>query len=198
MNVFNGNIYIGGSFYTDLIFPGDTTLYSDYHDTYFIVKYSSDGSIQWIKSIPEHLKLTSFSVIDEDKLYLEGTLVAGIEDFDNFRIGSVIDNLLLARLGGQEIILSTNNLSSFPESVTNPNILKVFPNPSTHQATIQFNNPDNERFKLILVGLSGKIMMQINNISGTEYILDRDGLPAGIYILELRGKQIYRGKLIFR
>ncbi|KPK84160.1 MAG: hypothetical protein AMS27_10690, partial [Bacteroides sp. SM23_62_1] len=133
------NVYIAGSFRNDLVIPGDTILYtfSDL-ETCFIIKYDPDGIMQWIKSIPDYLKLTGLCVIDEDKLYLMGTLSEGVEIIDSFKLASITDNMLFARLGGQIINISNTSHSVFPESLYSSNTLKIYPNPVTHQATIQF------------------------------------------------------------
>jgi hypothetical protein len=44
--------------------------------------------------------------------------------------------------------------------------------------------------------LSGKILRDIDNISGSDYILERNDLEKGYYILELCGDKVYRGKII--
>ena len=44
--------------------------------------------------------------------------------------------------------------------------------------------------------LTGKILHYADNISGSEYILERNDLEEGYYIIELCGDKIYRGRII--
>jgi hypothetical protein len=44
--------------------------------------------------------------------------------------------------------------------------------------------------------LAGKVVKVINNINGSSYEMNRGDLPEGLYLIELRGPTIYRGKII--
>ena len=46
--------------------------------------------------------------------------------------------------------------------------------------------------------LSGKTVKMIENITEGENEITREGLPAGLYLLELRGPHIYRAKIIIQ
>jgi hypothetical protein len=49
---------------------------------------------------------------------------------------------------------------------------------------------------MVLMDLSGKVVKTKDDIVGGEFILRRGELEQGIYLLELRGKKIQRGKII--
>jgi hypothetical protein len=36
----------------------------------------------------------------------------------------------------------------------------------------------------------------VNNITTSEYVLERGDLKQGLYLVELRGYKIYRGKIV--
>ena len=75
-------------------------------------------------------------------------------------------------------------------------VLTVYPNPVSDRATIKFPNPDHETYQLILTDFSGKIIRLIEDISDDTIELTRDGLSAGLYLVELRGPKILRAKIL--
>ncbi len=81
-------------------------------------------------------------------------------------------------------------------SLDNNNNLKIYPNPFNDKTIIEFKNPSNEPFRLTLTDLSGKVVRIVDNITDSIYELDRDGLSKGFYFIELRGENIYRGKIL--
>lgn len=81
------------------------------------------------------------------------------------------------------------------EPLTEYGNLKIYPNPFNNKTIIEFQNPSNEPFRLTLTDLSGKVVRIVDNITDSMYELDRDGLSKGFYFIELRGKNIYRGKV---
>jgi hypothetical protein len=74
--------------------------------------------------------------------------------------------------------------------------ITIFPNPFNDRATLKFPNPENCLFRLKVMDLSGKILRDVNNISGSEYIFERNELEKGYYIIELIGDRIYRARII--
>jgi hypothetical protein len=74
--------------------------------------------------------------------------------------------------------------------------ISIFPHPVADIATLEFPNPDNLPYKLILTDLTGKVVRTIGKITGSRVELKRDNLTPGTYIIELRGDKIYRGKLL--
>jgi len=74
--------------------------------------------------------------------------------------------------------------------------IRIYPNPFREKATIEFENPYNESFQLILTDLSGKIVRIVKNLTVHRIDLDRGNLFSGIYILELMGPRTYRGLIM--
>ncbi len=74
--------------------------------------------------------------------------------------------------------------------------LNIYPNPFNETTTLKFQNPENNLFKLRILDLTGKVLREINDISGSEYILERNDLQQGYYIIELSGDRIYRGRIV--
>lgn len=74
--------------------------------------------------------------------------------------------------------------------------ITIFPNPFNDRTTLRFPNPENQLFRLKVMDLSGKILRDVINISGSEYIFERNDLEKGYYIIELTGDKMYRERII--
>ena len=74
--------------------------------------------------------------------------------------------------------------------------LLIYPNPVNKAATLYFNNSEGKSYTLYLLDLSGKVCHLVNDITSSEYVIEKEGLNAGIYFIELRGEKVFRGKLI--
>jgi len=74
--------------------------------------------------------------------------------------------------------------------------IQCYPNPFSESTIILFNNPEGQSYSLYIADMSGKICRVVNNISSSEYMLDRGNLANGFYILELRGPKTLRGKIL--
>ena len=72
----------------------------------------------------------------------------------------------------------------------------IHPNPFDNFTTIQFHNPAGSRYKLSVLDLSGKVVYLKEDILTERIEFFRNGLPPGIYLIELAGPSIYRGKIV--
>jgi hypothetical protein len=76
--------------------------------------------------------------------------------------------------------------------------LKLFPNPFSTQATMQFNNPNNEQYNFVLYDSFGRAVWQ-ETTNANEFSLQRENLPSGIYFYQLTGREKrYWGKVVIR
>jgi len=75
-------------------------------------------------------------------------------------------------------------------------LMAVFPNPVSEQFTVQLTK-ESKDVSIKTVDASGKIISQIENLSGTNFSIDLSNQPTGIYILEVsNGEYIERIKVI--
>lgn len=75
----------------------------------------------------------------------------------------------------------------------------VFPNPFANEAVMQFSNPEDRAFQLLLLDVQGRVVRHYTNITGERTTIHKGNLQSGIYLFELRdskGKAAARGKLI--
>ena len=103
---------------------------------------------------------------------------------------------------GMLILENTQNaclvdqLNGLNDNTQNHNI-KVFPNPSNQNTTIEIENYSNELYDCIIYDFLGKKVKSINNISSHKFMIDKEGLTTGTYIFQLENKYgiIANGKL---
>ncbi|MFC2116468.1 CUB domain-containing protein [Bacteroidota bacterium] len=74
--------------------------------------------------------------------------------------------------------------------------LNIYPNPFNQSTTISFPNPSNESYRMVLTDLSGKVYRIVNDITTSDYVLQKGDLGNGLYFIELRGTENYRGKIV--
>ena len=72
--------------------------------------------------------------------------------------------------------------------------VKVYPNPFSHSTTISFPNPEGKSYRIVLTDLSGKVCRILENITTSEYMLEKENLLEGFYIIELKGPKTFRSK----
>lgn len=74
--------------------------------------------------------------------------------------------------------------------------LKIYPNPMKEKSRIEFDNPNFNSYNLSVYDASGRLIIRRKNITSDRYELLRGELSPGQYIVEIRGDNIYRGRLI--
>jgi hypothetical protein len=74
--------------------------------------------------------------------------------------------------------------------------LTVSPNPINKSATLRFSNPEDYPYILYIIDLSGKICRVEKNVKTNQFVLNREDLTSGFYIVELRGPRILRSKIV--
>ena len=76
--------------------------------------------------------------------------------------------------------------------------LVISPNPFYSRTTIRFESQYDTPDRILIRDLSGRIVRQFENISQHEYILNREDLADGVYIIEAQGAKTYIGKIIIQ
>ncbi len=69
------------------------------------------------------------------------------------------------------------------------------PNPFSDEAMLTFPNPDAYPFEVTISDLQGRTLQHKTNIRTGTVNISRENLPSGIYLLELKGKKLYFGKI---
>lgn len=76
--------------------------------------------------------------------------------------------------------------------------VSVSPNPFSHSATLQWENPNHNTYQLILRNQLGQTVNTISNITGNQVTITKNHLPIGLYIYQLVNTQgtVAQGKLV--
>ncbi|MBL0079664.1 MAG: T9SS type A sorting domain-containing protein [Bacteroidetes bacterium] len=78
----------------------------------------------------------------------------------------------------------------------NPYSAKLFLNPFNQNATLSFTNIKNEKLKLDIIDIQGKIVKDLGFINGNNYYFENLNLPNGLYFYRLTGLKTQVGKLL--
>jgi len=76
--------------------------------------------------------------------------------------------------------------------------MNLFPNPLSNKTTIKFSNPNHSNYKLSIFNISGNKVFELDDITTDKIEFERGNLPAGVYLIELNGEKVYRGKMVIK
>jgi hypothetical protein len=74
--------------------------------------------------------------------------------------------------------------------------LRIYPNPMSQSATVEFPNPEGTRYRMRIMDLTGKTLLLRDNIFENRFIIYREDLGRGYYLLELHGDKVFHGRLV--
>ena len=74
----------------------------------------------------------------------------------------------------------------------------ISPNPFSTKTTIEFNNPNHSNYKLSVFSISGNKVFEMDNIKSDKIEFEKDNLPKGVYLVELKGEKVFRGKMVVK
>jgi len=169
--------YVGFDYGTYEIFRSDTTI------NFLSVDAMSSSTSTWSDPDPgTGTKYYRVAALRPEPCYPTGAAGKKAESGPySHSMSNIEDNRL--QTGMSEPLLSNENLM-------------IYPNPFNESTSITFSNTERYSYTLYLKDLTGKVVKTIDGITGENIELNRDGLPAGLYLIELRGPEIYRGKII--
>jgi bacillopeptidase F (M6 metalloprotease family) len=160
-----------------------------------IVKIKPSGSSVWIDLSPNYCSgsnVWSFSSIDLSdyagqvvqiafELDVADTYYSADED-----VGWYIDDVIIEGFTGINI---------YEPKIENPSI---YPNPFSSTTTIEFDNPNHSNYKLSVFDISGAEVFERDNIVTNTIVFEKGNLEPGIYILEIKGERVFRGKMVVK
>jgi len=147
-----------------------------------------------------------------DNLTVLDSISASFTSYNDINVFSAYYYVIgVRKLGGCTASSSAKTTETYNEALSNlkdnglvgvskfnqNDMLNIYPNPFDDLSTIEFYNPENNSFKLTLTDLSGRFVKVVNNITGNKVIIDRKDLKAGVYLIELKGKERnYQGRIM--
>ena len=104
----------------------------------------------------------------------------GLTSFSDFAMG----------ISNNDVVLATN------VHVKDASILNIFPNPTNSELNLKL--PSNlENGSLKIISLTGQIVFEKQNLSGTDFSFDVADLRMGIYIIQIsEGNKSYNSKFV--
>ena len=87
-----------------------------------------------------------------------------------------------------------------PQVAAAVNNCLVYPNPFTERTTFTFNNPSSAPASLSIYNMQGRLVRNIDNITGNQVTLEREGLASGMYFYRLQSDKgmLGQGKITVR
>lgn len=82
--------------------------------------------------------------------------------------------MVIAEAPACDLTVSTQN-------ITLQRTMNVSPNPFRNRTFLEFDNPNNDVFQLVITDMTGKIVRTMSSITGERLLIERKNLPSGIY-----------------
>jgi len=187
----------GGFIMAGLTDSNDGDVSGNHGDSdYWVVKLNSSGNILWQKCHggTDYDEANSIQQTSDG-----GFIVAGRTDSND---GDVSGNHGYSDFWVVKLTKEPTRINE----IENYNLLSIYPNPFTENAIINFDNPKNEKYKLLIIDVTGKVVMEINEIYGNTVEIDGSNLSAGVYVFELtcdqwvlagkEGEKLFRGRFV--
>ena len=192
---FDGNLYVTGRF-ADSSFFDTISLFSQNSIDLYVANYDTLGNVKYaVQSAGSSASdwFGGFSISSDNfgNVYLTG-IFQGSAMFGSIPITSTgYDDILVAKIGplGNAI----QDLIKFKD-------YKIYPNPTSQRATLEFNNSRQESHTLTLYDTQGRIIKKMINIKTDKVTIEKENFPSGLYFFQLfNGNQvIFTGKLIIK
>ena len=77
-------------------------------------------------------------------------------------------------------------------------LVKNYPNPFSNKTTIKFTNSNHSNYKVSVFTISGNKVFEMDNIKSDKIEFKKGNLPKGVYLIELKGEDVFRGKMIVK
>jgi len=161
------------------------------YSTYFIYRGKSYESLELIQQTPSNNNQIKDPNPPDGDLYYQ---ISAIK-LDACTPKGIDKKNLLDNYGESFSNVQDIGANSYKAGIFSCDI-HIYPNPFTESTIIEFANPDNKPYRLIVTDLSGKIVREEGIIGGERFVLNRKGIDPGIYFIELQGANILKGRVL--
>ncbi len=96
----------------------------------------------------------------------------------------------------EELYTDVTNVNKLSHSTVYK--IKLSPNPFSNKTTIKFSNPNHSKYKLSVFSISGNKVFEKDNIASDKIEFERRDLKPGIYVVEMKGEKVFRGKMVVK
>jgi len=168
--------YVGFEYGQYEIYRSDTTFF------FSVIHSMSSSTSTWADPLPgEGVKFYRIAAVRQDTCYPTGNTKAGTGLYAH-SLSNMDNNKLKTSIFNQE----------------EQGSLLIYPNPMSDYSLIQFSNPSRERYTLSVRELSGKLVFSKDDIYTNHIKLERNDFNPGLYLIDVRGPEIFRGKLMIK
>lgn len=210
-------VFIGGYFKSDILFEDTEFLSAEYSG--FLALVGTDNAKPVITSCAEDASIN----LNEDLELLVPDLTGNVESVDNFTLNS---NLIITQVpeagtylvsddgsthevtitvedddGNTETctVILTGTLQTSIENLEGKNEeLIIYPNPSSDNVHIKFENTELVNIELKVYDLYGRLILTKTSDRSNEIIIFKSEVQnTGIYLFRINNDQNYKGKIIF-
>jgi len=201
------NYTIHNSIGNGIIFTGmlDTSCISSFEinlNEWHFISLTWDGNIVkiYIDGEADELSFLNYSgelTPNNSSLFIGVDSPGAIEYFHG-----CLDDIRIYRRGLNEeeinLLFEEGTVSLNPRAKLTCDQIKIFPNPVTNMATINFSNLSHSNYTLSIFNTSGNKVFEIQNIRSDKIEFERGNLPGGVYLVEVRGEKVLRGKMVVK
>ncbi len=189
---------------------GDTSLPSKTHGTIFLEAYAGGSSRNLFWNRYEGAEVETFEILrgtTEENMTALNWVPGHINNFSDtnppegsvyYRIKGILAENSQVESGTGHTSLS--NIASLigvnAYSADLSDNLIIAPNPVSTVSGISFPNSANDEYILSVYELTGRLIYRSPSITDSHFEFNRMGIGAGIYLIELRGPEIYRARII--
>ncbi len=175
----SGSVYITGYFNSDSITFGNITLPNR---GMFVTKYDNSGNVIWAKGEGGGYSVGGKSIVTDrnGSIIVAGEFNSPSITFD----GTTLLNptTTTTALNVNYYVAKLNSTTGIGELIAD-NSISIYPNPFTSQTTISFSS-EQTNTSIKITDVVGKEIKTIN-FTGTQYILEKGIMKAGIYFVQI-------------
>ena len=113
-----------------------------------------------------------------------------------------LDDIRIYRRGLNEeeilVLFEEGTVNLNPRAKLTCEQVRIFPNPLANMATINFSNLNQLNYTLSIFNTSGYKVFEKMNINSDKIEFERGNLSNGVYLVELKGEKVFRGKMVVK
>ena len=189
-----GNIYIAGKFWGDMIIGSDTlTNEGTTYEDILTVKYDPNGNIVWHEHAggPGRDWPNGIVALASGDIYVAGYFASDTMTFDSISLYNCDTNNYYSH---DVFIAKLSQQSTGSQSMVNNESFKVFPNPANGNTRIEIQGTPNG---MVCIHSSLGGIVKKAKVTGNSTEISTNDLAAGIYIIEYStGERSFFSKLI--
>jgi hypothetical protein len=159
----------------------------------YVVKYTPSGTPVWVKGIDGWLGGTSVAAGPNQNVVVTGGFETDTATFDSFSLINACQTCNNTDI----FVLSLNSLPTGIKENASVNKMNVYPVPTRDRLIVSFTEELKDA-TLDVLDILGNQLRTVR-FSGKEYILEKDNLPPGVYIIRVTAEgEVLRRQVVIQ